>query len=180
MSLVGPSGSKKLAEEAAWDFLKDNPDVQFNLATMNPVMVYGPPLLGSGDIKHLGQSASEIYALMNKSSNAVPPTPMPVFVDVRDVALAHRLAYESNEPGRFVLCSGSFNKAQVCQLFRDEMPDIKERVPTVTQKELEGAAHYSVDTTRAEMILNLRFRPLKETFLDMAQALLAMEVRAEI
>jgi nucleoside-diphosphate-sugar epimerase len=90
--------SKKLAEEAAWQFTRANPSINFSLSTINPVMVYGPPLPGSGDLKHLGQSMSEIYALLNGSTTNVPPTMVPAFVDVREVAEAHRLAFEADQP----------------------------------------------------------------------------------
>ena len=169
------SGGKKLAEEAAWKFVRETPNVKFELATINPVMVYGPPVAGSVNSNHLSLSMSEIYELMNGSLDAAPFTVMPVFVDVRDVAVAQRLAYETEKPGRFAMCSGHFTKAGVCQLFRDELPQIKDKVPAPTQEEIEGPPHYSVDTTRAETILGVKFLPFKETFLDMAEAFLEME-----
>lgn len=118
---------------------------------------------------------SEIYQLMNGSLKEVPVTRMPVFTDVRDVALAHRLAYETKESGRFAICKGHFTKAEVCQLFRDRLHIIKDKIPAVTAEEVKGVPHYSVDTTRAEKILGIKFRSLEDTFLDMANSFLNME-----
>ncbi|KAK4506677.1 hypothetical protein PRZ48_000410 [Zasmidium cellare] len=122
-------GSKTLAERAAWDFLKSNPDAKFSLSTINPVMVYGPPFPGSLSISHLGESTSQIYDLMNGSLDDVGPTRMPVFVDVRDVAEAHRLAFETDQPGRFAMCGGEFTREEICRLFRDSGLGLEGRVP---------------------------------------------------
>lgn len=140
-------------------------------------MIYGPPLPGSVSLAHLGQSPGEIYALMNKSLTAVPPSPMPVFVDVRDVAEAHLRAYESEQSGRFSLCSGHFTKDEVCKIFRERLPQIKDRVPSEPSEnnDLVPEAHYSVDSTRAQKVLGIQFRGLEETFLDMAKAFLELE-----
>lgn len=172
---IGYRGSKTLAERAAWDFISNTADINFTLCTINPVMVYGPPLPGSLKIDHLGQSTSEIYSLMNGSLESVPPTPMPVFVDVRDVAEAHRLAFETEQTGRFAMCSGSFTKEEVCRLFRDCGLGLEGRVP---KSGLEGntvGEHYVVNNRRARDVLGIEFRGMKETFLDMAREFLGME-----
>lgn len=173
------AGSKTLAERAAWDFLSSTANVGFTLSTINPVMVYGPPFPGSLSISHLGQSTSDIYMLMNGTLESVPPTPMPVFVDVRDVAEAHRLAFETSKPGRFAMCGGEFTKEEVCRLFRDAGLGLEGRVPKtgVNRDAKAKVEHYSVDTTKARESLGIKFKGLEETFLDMAKEFLAMESR---
>lgn len=137
-------------------------------------MVYGPPLAGSSDLKHLGQSPSEIYALMNGSLTEVPSTPLPAYVDVRDVAKAHRLAFETEQPGRFLMSGGSFSKQQVCDLLREKLPSNKDKVPMGAPGAADGD-HYTVDTTRAKTVLGLEFLPFASTFLDMARFFLDLE-----
>lgn len=176
--LTASSGSKKLAEEAAWHFLRENrPQLNLTLSTINSVMIYGPPFPGSVSLAHLGQSPGEIYALMNGSLTAVPAARMPVFVDVRDVALAHLRAYEAEETGRFLLCSGHFTKDEVCDLFRERLPQIKDRIPSQPSesRDLTPEGHYSVDASKAQEVLGIQFRPFEETFLDMAEAFLQLE-----
>lgn len=172
-------GSKTLAERAAWEFLESTPNVNFTLSTINPVMVYGPPLPGSLQISHLGQSTSEIYSLMNGSLDEVPPTRMPVFVDVRDVAQAHRLAYETDQPGRFAVCSGPLTKDEICRIFRDSGLGLEGRLPKNGVDQDTTTEHYSVDASRAKEVLGVKFRDIQDTFVDMAKALLAMEADNE-
>lgn len=137
-------------------------------------MVYGPPFPGSSDLKHLGQSASEIYALMDGSLSQVPSTPLPAYVDVRDVAEAHRLAFETDKPGRFLVSGGSFTKQQICDLLRDNIASVRDRVPVGNPGAVVGE-HYSVDTTRANAVLGIEFLPFASTFLDMANFFLELE-----
>lgn len=168
-------GSKKLAEEAAWQFVETSPGVNFSLATINPTMVYGPAFSGSAGLKHLGQSMSDIYALMDASLNEVPPTMLPAFVDVRDVARAHLLAFETDKPQRFLISGGDFDKQKVCDLLRDQMPELKSRVPVGNPGKPSVGEHYEVDCSRARSVLGIEFRPFNETFLDMGHTFLEME-----
>jgi nucleoside-diphosphate-sugar epimerase len=142
-------------------------------------MVYGPPFPGSGDLKYLGQSMSEIYALMNGSTTDVPPTMVPAFVDVRDVAQAHRLAFEADQPLRFLLSGGAFDKQQVCNLFQDHIPTLKSRVPVGNPGKTVIGEHYIADSSRARNTLGITFRSFSDTFLDMAHAFLEMENSGE-
>lgn len=169
------SGSKKLAEQAAWEFTKTTAGVNFSLATINPPMVYGPPFAGSANLRHLGQSASEIYALMNGSATAVPPTTLPAFVDVRDVAKAHRLAFETDQPQRFLVSGGSFDMQQVCDLLRENIPKLKSRVPIGNPGHASVGEHYQIDSSKARNVLGIEFLPFSSTFLDMANTFMQLE-----
>lgn len=154
--------------------MRAHKDANFALATINPPMIYGPSFPSSIHLKHLGQSPGEIYALMNGSLKQVPPTAMPAFVDVRDVALAHLKAYETDQPGRFLVASGKWSPQQVCDLFRQSLPQIQDLVP-VGNPGSAGPECYVLDTTRARVVLGIKFRTFEETFLDMAMAFLEME-----
>jgi hypothetical protein len=82
-------------------------------------MIYGPPLHAT-NLEHLNNSSAEIYGPIDGSQKSVPETNFCAFVDVRDVAEAHRLAYEKSDAGvsssrlrgldtafrRFVISSG--------------------------------------------------------------------------
>ncbi|WPH04107.1 NAD-dependent epimerase/dehydratase [Acrodontium crateriforme] len=76
--------SKTIAEKAAWDFIeKENPDSALELATVNPVMIYGP-VLGK-------DYASSILMVTKLMKGEMPGLPQISFgcVDVRDVADLH-------------------------------------------------------------------------------------------
>jgi nucleoside-diphosphate-sugar epimerase len=167
------SGSKKFAEEAAWDFVKN--DASFTLSTINPMMVYGPIFPGSVTLNHLGTSAADIYRLMNGSLEEVPDDRLPAYTDVRDVADAHRLAYEAEQTGRFPVCSDSFTYAKICRLFRDSGLGLETRVPSKGLDKDKGEGIYTVDSSNAKKLLGWTSRSFDETFLDMAKAFLAME-----
>ncbi|KAK5172032.1 uncharacterized protein LTR77_003669 [Saxophila tyrrhenica] len=145
---VAYAASKKLAEEAAWNFIEtEKPN--FSLATLQPMMVYGPPFPGSTSISNLGTSANDIYVLMNGSLTQAPTTRLPVYVDVRDVAEAHRLAYETEGAGRFALCAGNFTKGQVCRLLRESGLGLENRVPSEGLDAENDLQSYSVDSSKA-------------------------------
>ena len=76
--------SKTLAEQAAWDFVKNNRgDHVLELATVNPGLVTGPNL-----VKCQFSSGDVLKALIEGKIPWIPRMMMPV-VDVRDIAQAH-------------------------------------------------------------------------------------------
>lgn len=89
--------SKVCAERAAWDFVKGS---DIKLITINPGAVIGPSLIPS-----LGESASLIKMLQAGSILGSIDFSLPS-VDVRDVADAHILAFESETAeGRYICCA---------------------------------------------------------------------------
>lgn len=78
------SKSKTLAERAAWDFVKElSEDKKFELAVVNPGLVFGPVINGT-----VSTSIEIIKRLMEHSMPMVPKANFAV-CDVRDVAVAH-------------------------------------------------------------------------------------------
>ncbi len=76
--------SKTMAEKAAWEYLDTLPEHEkFELATINPSLILGPPLV-PGDFT----SGEVIKKIMSGKFPGVPVIQFP-FVDVRDVAIAH-------------------------------------------------------------------------------------------
>jgi len=90
--------SKTLAEQAAWDYVKEN-NVDFKLSVINPTAVTGPSL--SQDV---GISNALILRMLNGSMPALAKIHFG-YVDVRDVAKAHILAMtnSASDGGRFIL-----------------------------------------------------------------------------
>ncbi|KIO34383.1 hypothetical protein M407DRAFT_64532 [Tulasnella calospora MUT 4182] len=85
----GYYASKTLAEQAAWDFVKEkNPS--FTLTTLCPPMVYGPPEQEVLSLIKLNTSNLDIYDIFNGTSD--PRYGVWIWVDVRDLAEAHILA----------------------------------------------------------------------------------------
>lgn len=90
--------SKLYAEHAAWDFVADR---ALELVTVNPGLVLGPVQRAQRTT-----SIEVIRKLLAREMPAVPHIGFSV-VDVRDVAVAHRLAMETPEAaGNRYICAG--------------------------------------------------------------------------
>lgn len=107
--------SKTLAEKAAWELAEK---YDLDLTTINPGMVFGPALEAD-----YGASLEVINKLL---TGAVPMTPRIGYdiVDVRDVAILHRLAFEDESSvGQRLLCGAGFRWfSEIADLLRSELP----------------------------------------------------------
>ena len=95
------SKSKTLAEQAAWNFIKDQTDnTKMQLAVVNPGSVFGPSL--SGDLS--GASMSMFTQMVQGKMPMVPQASINMS-DVRDIAKIHVLALENKEASgkRFIV-----------------------------------------------------------------------------
>jgi len=108
--------SKTLAEEAAWKFSKDN---GLEIVTINPAMVIGPLLQPT-----LNTSAEAILKLINGSSSTYPNVAFG-WINVKDVALAHILAYEvPSANGRYCMVERVAHHSELVELIHKMYPDI--------------------------------------------------------
>lgn len=183
LSADGPTAycaSKTFAEKAAFDFV-DKKHPNFAISTVCPPLVYGPVAHGVADMSHLNTSAADIYRLMNGTSKEVPETSFWAFADVRDVAKAHRLAYESAAAAgqRYFITSGNFGYQQVCDVLRAKVPEVKDRTPEGKPGSGLGAEVYGVSNEKARRELGMSFRGLEECIVDMARSLLELEKQTE-
>ena len=94
--------SKTLAERAAWEFAEGLPaGKRFELAVINPGFVLGPVLNADP-----GTSGEVVRKLFMREMPACPRIGFAP-VDVRDIAIAHRLAMERPEAaGNRYICAG--------------------------------------------------------------------------
>jgi len=105
--------SKTLAERAAWKFVAENPGLGWDLVTVNPPFIYGPPIHDIPSFNALNTSIASFYAaLLNKDapfSNEKLAAPNGNWVDVRDVAFVHAEALLKEDAGgeRFAACAGT-------------------------------------------------------------------------
>ena len=94
--------SKVLAERAAWQFVGDLPEQRrLELVVVNPGVVLGPL-----QRPEVSTSVEVVHRLLNRSMPAVPQLSYSL-VDVRDLAVAQRLAMESPKAaGNRYICAG--------------------------------------------------------------------------
>lgn len=168
--------SKTFAEKAAFEFVEKN-HPNFSISTICPPMIYGPNAHSVSDLTHLNISSADIYRLMDGSEKEVPPTTFLAFADVRDVATAHRLAYESSKAAnqRYIITNGNYSYQQICDIIRAKVPEAKEKTPEGKPGSGLGAEVYKVSNEKAKRELGMTFRSLEDTILDTAKSLLELE-----
>jgi len=143
--------------------------------------VLGPIVHNLNSLEALNTSNQRIRDLLSGAAkNRCPPTGNYLFVDVRDLGLAHVLAVEKEAAGgkRFFAVSSHFSNAEISEIIGEEFPQYKDRLPTGDAlKPGECPADvYGFDNTRAREILGVPFRPLRESIVDAVKSLLPLGV----
>lgn len=118
--------SKVLAEQAAWDFMK-NEGGTLELSVINPMGIFGPSL--SAD---LSSGFEMLRKLLDGSMKAIPDISLGI-VDVRDVAELHILAMENPEAKgqRFLaLAGGTMSLLEIVKLLKVKMPYVTTKAST--------------------------------------------------
>ncbi|CUM63813.1 uncharacterized protein PRCAT00001397001 [Priceomyces carsonii] len=174
---VAYRASKIVAERAAWDFLKrENPN--FSISVLCPTMVFGPlysiRLLKS--VSELNFSNTIIWKVLNSSSSEdlIPPTRGPVWVDVRDLALAHVRALvepiAANQ--RYLVSAGNYDNQEIADILR-EASDYANlcHIPIGNPGERLASTHFATDSSKATQELGIQFRPLKDSVIDISKQL---------
>ncbi|RSL86236.1 hypothetical protein CEP51_002926 [Fusarium floridanum] len=167
-------GSKKLAEEAAWKFMEDEKP-SFDLATMNPPLVYGPIAHHLKNLDSLNTSNTRIRDFIQGKvmTDELPPTGTYLFVDVRDLALAHVRAIEVAEAGgkRFFIVGGHCSHKRIVDAIRETHPELASKLPKDPIDDFPADV-YGYDNSRARELLGIEFRSLRECIGDTAASLL--------
>lgn len=104
------------------------------------------------------------------------PTGMFLWVDVRDVALAHVRAIEVPEAGgqRFFVTAGHFTNKEIVDIVRGTHPEMESKLPPKDSPNDLPADIYAVDNSRSVNVLGLKYHPLKQTVSDTISSLLAV------
>ncbi|RLV96628.1 putative NADPH-dependent methylglyoxal reductase GRP2 [Spathaspora sp. JA1] len=171
----GYRASKTFAEKAAWDFVKEtNP--KFILSTVNPAFVFGPQAYDS-EVKDSLNTSSE---LINSALKLQPDSPLPPtrggFVDVRDVAKAHLVAFEKDEAKnqRLILNAGRFNSQSIVDILNENFPELRGKIPKgepgSDKAVIAGLA--KVDNSKSLEILGFELIDLKKSVVDSVKQIL--------
>ncbi|MBI1223534.1 MAG: NAD-dependent epimerase/dehydratase family protein [Bacteroidetes bacterium] len=180
------SFSKVLAERRAWELHGEQN--QWELITINPSLVMGPPLNPS----HV---TSDSFMIMKQLVDGTAKMGAPKLgmgiVDVRDVAEAHyRAGFTPEAHGRYITSGHNTNfldlGKSLLNKYGDKYPLPKRALPKwlvmlvgpMMNKQLTREfirknvdVEWKADTSKIKRELNMKFRPLKETMEDMMQAL---------
>ncbi|RAH54462.1 NAD dependent epimerase/dehydratase [Aspergillus piperis CBS 112811] len=155
--------SKIFAERAAFEFVeKEKPN--FDLVTINPPLVFGPKPRHVTDLKALNTSNHIIRDLMlGKWKDGGAPIAIPfTFVDVRDVAFAHRKALELPEVSghRFFTVAGHFSNKQVAEAIRATHPELAHKLPPSDMPDDLPQPIFGFDNSKSRRMLGMTFRDL--------------------
>lgn len=174
----GYRASKTFAERAAWEFVeKEKPG--FTLATMNPPLVLGPIVHYLNSLDALNTSNQRIRNLMTgQCKEEIPDTGTFLWVDVRDLALAHVKAMELPAAAgkRFFVTAGHFTNKEVAEIIRKNFPELEKELPG---KDVKGGDYpvgglYGFDNSRTKEVLGIKFTGLEECIVDTVKSLKAV------
>ncbi|KZF22893.1 NAD(P)-binding protein [Xylona heveae TC161] len=170
--------SKTFAERAAWEFVeKEKPN--FTVATINPPMVFGPVINYLNDLSSINTSNSRVADLIQgKWKNEIPPTGLILWVDVRDVALAHVKAFELDSAAgkRHFIIAGYYSNKETADIVRKNFPELASKLPTESTPggDYPEGAKPGFDNSRAVNELGIKFRPYEESVVDLVKSLQAI------
>ncbi|EPQ50349.1 NAD P-binding protein [Gloeophyllum trabeum ATCC 11539] len=155
--------SKTLAEKAAWEFVEKNKgSIGWDLVVLNPPYVFGPIIHDVPGPDQINTSMAEFYNTLLKGAKdeKTLATLGNCWIDVRDLALAHVLAIETQEAGgnRFIVSQGTFK----WQDFVDAAHEAGVYPESALSKGTPGAGYgpgvthmISYDTSKAAKVLGL-------------------------
>jgi nucleoside-diphosphate-sugar epimerase len=169
--------SKTLAERAAYDFVETEKP-KFTIASLCPPMVYGP-IAQDQDLHKLNESSEDFYHLFNGSLTEVPQTGFYAYADVRELAIAHKLAYESPKAAnqRFLITNGGYTYQLFVDILREKFPELADKLPKKPNPANEAWPEnvYKLDNSKATKDLGIKWRPIEETIVDTVKYLQHLE-----
>lgn len=164
------------AEKAAWTFVeKEKPN--FDLATINPPLVFGPIVHYLNSLEAINTSNQRLRNIVQgEMKEKLAPTGNFLWVDVRDVALAHVRAIEVPEAGgeRFFVTAGFFSNKELADIARETHPQLESKLPPADAPSDFPEHIYGIDNTKSQKVLGLKYRPLKQTVSDAIDSILAV------
>jgi nucleoside-diphosphate-sugar epimerase len=167
---------KTFAEKAAWDFVGgEKPN--FDIATINPPLVLGPIVHYLNSLDTINTSNKRIAEMVRgHCKDGLPPTGTFLWVDVRDVALAHVRAMEVPEAGgqRFFLTAGYFSNKAVADIIREAYPELADRLPPKDSPDDTPAYVYGFNNKKSIEVLGIQYRSLEQSVTETVKSLLAV------
>lgn len=145
--------SKLLAEQAAWRFVNAI-DNHIEFATINPVAILGPSLN-----EHMSQSFQFVKNIANGKMKRIPNISKNI-VDVRDVALLHVLAIQTEEAKgkRFIATAdGQISMPDIARLIKKERPELAKHISTKSLPDIaiKLGAKFNKEAQEGQLLLEM-------------------------
>ncbi|GAA6011972.1 hypothetical protein JCM10207_003445 [Rhodosporidiobolus poonsookiae] len=161
--------SKTFAEKAAWKFVEEKKP-NFTMSTIVPPIILGPSLQPLSSLKDFKTSASVIKGFID--ADAIPPTVVPVYVNVLDCARGHVEAIERGMSNRYLFIGGDNDHEEVAQILKEEFPEQAHRIPT---KGAPLGPHWGFDCSPAQNELGIEFTDLRTTIKQAGEQIFRLE-----
>lgn len=160
--------------------MEENRDkVGFQLTTILPTCVFGPQRFDEDVLNGLNFSNQIFESIVHSfPEEELTPDLYPEFVDVRDVAKAHLLAFQNKDAinQRLVLNSAKYKSQEIADILNSKFPQLKGKI---TEELAPGMGHKNpqshFNTTKTNNILGIKYRTLGRTVIDTAAQVLKGE-----
>lgn len=174
----GYQASKTFAEKAAWDFVeREKP--KFTLTTINPPYVFGPPVKNFSSLENVNTSNQIIRDLiLGKYRNGnLDETPM-LWVDVRDVAIAHIKAIELDKAAnkRLFIATGSYTNREITEIIRKCFTEFAPLLPAPDMDHTDMKS-FGYDNSMTTRILGKTLYTIDQSIIDTVQSLQPISAR---
>jgi nucleoside-diphosphate-sugar epimerase len=163
---LGYRASKTLALKAAWDFV-DKEKPSFTLSVCNPLLVLDP-LAHPEYLTSLDSLNTLLQRFRAILSGSCPSTGNHLFVDVRDIALAHVLCVElpaaSVAGKRLFVVAGNFCNRDIVEAIAKGFQELKDRLSIgegLKPGEYPVGGVHGFDNSRSKEVLGLKYRDLR-------------------
>ncbi|GJJ13666.1 hypothetical protein Clacol_007922 [Clathrus columnatus] len=162
---------------AAWKFMKVNAEkFSWDLVTINPPFVLGPPLHDIPNIAGINTSLMDFYRVITGELKA-SPLQYDNWVDVRDVAEAHIRVLTTDKAGgeRFIIAASPYSLQDILDAVHSEPSE--ETFSNVPRGSPGADMVYSVvmDSSKAKNMLGLKFITIDKTVKGTARNLLSRQ-----
>ncbi|TIB82311.1 NAD(P)-binding protein [Wallemia mellicola] len=171
--------SKSLAEKAAWEYVA-LAKTSFDIATVNPAVIFGPPKQQISSTDQLNTSTAMFYNFLIGKQQSLGAAGN--FVDVRDVAKTHLLALMKEVAGgqRFLSNSdkGGFTWQDVADVLHEKLPNddiVKNRVLRGSPGTGVNVKQMGFSNKKAQELLGQSFTPFEVSVLDTFHSLCNLE-----
>lgn len=178
------SFSKVVAEKEAWKI--NNAQDRWDLVVINPSFVIGPGINPYGT----SESFNIVKQLGDGSTKMGVPGLYFGFNDVRDLAIAHyRAGFIPDAKGRHIISHGNMPLLELASFLTEEYGDAypfpKKEMPKwlvwlvgpifgIKRKMVANNVGYpfKVDNSKSKQVLNMQYRPIKESIVDFFQQMI--------
>ncbi|CAK7212312.1 methylglyoxal reductase (NADPH-dependent) gre2 [Sporothrix bragantina] len=174
------AASKNLAEQAAFDYVRDNKTtLSFDVVSVCPPNIFGPLANHVDSVAALNTSSQGLAALLQGEwRTTIPATDgVCLWVDVRDCAQAHVKALDAAavpSGQRLFVTAGYFGNLAIAAAVRDNFSEYADRVPGADVAGGEEPAEdqrFKFDNSATNKILGIQWTSLEQSTVDAVKSL---------